>query len=245
MMRLRVHALPNCSDDYMSVGWMVGMKNGGVVHVTGINVSSNTAVLQAEAWAIKYLLYFRKVLNRDVFTGKGMEVTVSSSKIKKIVTGKLDNKILNKHLRFIGTALSDARIECKFRLDDKTSEVFKMGNVEQIDIKDLEKNVDCFDSVRLGKVRLTQHAIKKFSENEVGEVKDPFGSLKKQLSHAGLRKERLPAKVLAHKKNKYGTTDNLEVWTQDSSTLHFIVIRGSDGVGSVVSLYWLANEFKD
>ena len=98
---------------------------------------------------------------------------------------------------------------------------------------------DLIETSVLGKIRVTKHALDKYiRENIDNTLSHPDRSLLLRLCSPKLKRQSMPGKVMEHKMRKYGSVDNLEIWGHESSTLHFIVLRGpGDAIGTLVTVY--------
>lgn len=236
MMKLTTNFVSEINSQQV-VAWRVGTKRRGFVCVD--NLTGSDANIAAELIAIRYLLFKRRIFNREPVTGKGYELHVSSSLIRNIVKGKSSTKHLAAHCYFLKTIMegvsikiTDASDEFLPGIDDKDVLVEHIDSTEKIEF-------GIIDTPVMGRIKLTKHAIDQYDDrHHCGDLNKPVQSLIRRIKHESIQKKQLPENVVKHKLSKYGTVENLEVWSHESSQMHFVVVRDSvTEIGTLVTIY--------
>ncbi|MBT7408547.1 MAG: hypothetical protein HN826_02485 [Methylococcales bacterium] len=236
MMKLTTQSLGKIDNGY-AVAWYTGKEKKGFFIVNNVNIADPMVV--AELIVIRYLFLIENIFKRNIITGTGYEICISSPVIKKLCRGKSTKNHLLPYVNFLKSKLKGVDIVSKRKHDDMLP---LQGKHPFIHINNnLSDTTDdlLFDTPSLGKIKLTTHAIEQYqSRLESGEVNDPTKSLVRRLKHKELIKQALPARVIRHKLKKYGTVDNLEVWGHDSSSMHYMLIRDKlTDIGTIVTVY--------
>lgn len=235
MMKLTTRALGEI-EGHQVVAWRVGTKRRGLLHIS--DISSQDATASAEIVAIRHLLFTDKVFMRDIHSGEGLALEVSTPVIKKVARGKTSKAHLSTLARFFTTNLQGVTLGTTSPKDEHLPNIG--DEVPCVYLSSSESpQYDVFDTPAMGKLRLTQHVLDQFIERlHSGEAKKPLTSLISRLKHEEIKRLPLPDKVALHKIKKYGTIDNLEIWGHDTSQMHFTVVRDPrTAIGTVVTIY--------
>lgn len=225
------------------VAWALGTRRTGLVVVEGL-LGTEDLEASAELVAIRYLLFTAKIFGGDHFSGKGLEFKVSSPVVKKVFRNKTTKKHLLALGRFIQTNLDGASV---VSIGNDTDHLPHLGDDVPVEFADAGDDipVEVFETPKIGKVKLTRHAIDQLSARVDDEaIKNPAASLISRLKHPHLKQHKLSDKVTRHKLRRYGSHSHTEVWGHDSSDVHFVVVRneGSD-IATVVTVFVKALEY--
>ena len=219
------------------IAWRVGTKRRGFIYVD--NLVGEDIYVAAELIALQYLLFKQKIFDREPVTGKGYELHVSSNKIRQIAKGKSSFKHLATHSYFIKTImegvtvkLTDSSDEFLPEMDDSDVSIEHIDSAERIEF-------GIVDTPAMGRIKITKHAIDQFDDqHHSGDLNKPVQSLIRRINHDSIQKKSLPESVVKHKLRKYGTVENLEVWSHDSSQLHYVIVRDHlSNIGTLVTIY--------
>ncbi len=235
MMKLTTKPLGE-TDGNQVVAWRVGTKRRGLLHIADIEDQDTAAT--AEIVAIRHLLFTDKVFMRDIHSGEGLALEVSTPVVKKVARGKTSKSHLANLARFFSTNLQGVTLGTTNVNDEHLPSIGDEVSCVYISASE-SPQYDVFDTPAMGKLRLTQHVLDQYIERlHSGDAKKPLVSMMNRLRHDGIKRLPLPDKVLLHKVKKYGTVENLEVWGHDTSQMHFTVVRDpSTQVGTVVTIY--------
>ncbi len=220
-----------------AVAWRVGSNRRGIIYVE--NIESDDPDVVSELVAIQYLLFKKKVFDRDPVTGKGYKLHVSSNKIRQMIKGKSTYKHLSQYIYFLKTIMNGVLIKKTDDTDEFLPGINDEGvSIEHIDVKE-KIETDIIKTPAMGAIKLTKHAIKQFEDrHHAGDLTNPVQSLIRRIKHPAIQKKSLPENVIKHKLKKYGTIENLEVWSHDSSQIHYVVVRDHiTNVGTIVTIY--------
>ena len=223
-------------DGNQIVAWRVGINRRGLLHIMDVPDVDTAAI--AELIAIRHLLFVDKIFDREINTGIGIALDVSVPVVKKTARGKSSKQHLATLARYFSTNLSGITLG-----DTKRSDEFLPVPGDHVSETYISKNdethYDVFHTPAMGDIKLTQHAVEKFTKHlHSGESKNPVVSLIKRLKHEAIELQALPDKVLKHKMRKYGSVDNLETWGHSSSQMHYTVTRDhQSGIGTVVTVF--------
>jgi hypothetical protein len=218
------------------VAWRVGINRKGFVKV--YHEYPEDAQTASELIAIRYLLFCKKVFDRQPLGGEGLLLETSSANIKKLASGKSSKSHLHQLSSFLRTILAGVSI----KLTDASDPYLPGDTTEFIPEEASEIDSEYFDVIKTpnsGLIRITQHAIDRYVENlHSGDASNPIYSLAKRLRNKNIKKQALPENVVLHKMRKYGTVENLEIWGHDTSQMHFLVVRDKpDGIGTLATVY--------
>jgi len=224
-------------DSQQIIAWRVGTKRRGIIYVDEINCDDPNVA--GELIAIQYLLFKKKVFDREPITGIGYELHVSSNKIRQMLKGKSTYKHLSFYIQFLKTTMKGVLIRLTIDTDEYLPE-FNDKDVltEYIDARD-KFETGIIKTPAMGLVKLTKHAIEKYKDrHHAGDLNKPLQSLIRRIKHDSIQKKPLPENVIKHKLKKYGTVENLEIWSHDSSQIHYVIVRDlTTGVGTIVTIY--------
>ena len=235
MMKMTTRALGQIDDEY-AVAWRVGTQRRGIIFVEGINIEDPLPA--AELVAIRHLVFRNKVFNRDVITGTGIALEISSPLIKKLYRGKTTKIHLQPFSHFMQTSMKGVTLTITKDNDEFLPSVGDDVPVEYISA-DEKPEYDVLETPALGQIRITKHAIDQYEERmHSGEAKNPLVSLYGRLKHPDLKQQPLPDRTIKHKLLKYGTVANLEIWGHDTSQMHYVVVRDPNSkIGILVTVY--------
>ncbi|MCG7952654.1 MAG: hypothetical protein N0E56_15760 [Candidatus Thiodiazotropha endolucinida] len=235
MMKLTTRSVGVVEDEY-AVIWRSGTKRKGILYIDGIE--GDDPLVAAELVAIRHLLFTKKIFNRDIISGTGIEIQCSSPLIKKLYRGKSTKKHLQNLSHFMQTSLQGVTLSTTEENDEFLPAVGDDVLVEYISAGD-KPQYDVVKTQALGDLRLTKHAIEQYEErHHSGEAKNPLISLVGRLKHPDLKRQSLPDKAARHKLRKYGTIENLEIWGHDTSQMHYVVVRDpNSGIGTLVTIF--------
>lgn len=222
------------SDTNAHVFWRVGTKNKGILDIALTDAQTDSALI-AELFAIQYLLFDKQVLDRAPGSGTGYRLVVSKGAIKKLALGKSDKLHALKYAAFLTNRMRGVAIEVS------PSPGF-MALPHEVEIESLgcghkdHLEYDTVDTPAMGKIQITHHAFEQYQARITsGDPKKPWASLVGRLMHPDLEQIEFSGKVAVHKARKYGRLD--ECWSHPTSRFHYIVSRGDDGVGVLVTVF--------
>jgi hypothetical protein len=226
-------------DSKARVFWATGLKNSGILDVY-LDFAHEDCALLAELIALRYLLFKKKVFDREPGGGGGYRLTVSKGAIKKLANKKSSKKHAFKFSSFLTNRMDGVVIEVSQAktimpsIDDCEPEI--IGGEKGV----YARTFDEITVPAIGRLLVTQHAVDQYqSRISSGAPKNPWASLVKRLSHPSLRVFPLDPKVLAHKARKYGRSDNVEAWSHPTSSFIYLVIRNDDDERVLVTVFEL------
>lgn len=190
----------------------------------------------AEIFVIQELFETRKITGNPIFSGKNVELWVSKKDIKLLAlkpTGK--NQV--GYAEYLRMVLEGA--DYKVHSEDLS---IGINCAESLFISSKSQNsVITVDLEKIGEVVITRHAIERFKEAmlvESGSIpQKPLATLIKRLKNKSNFLKSLPKKVVEHKRYKYPGEEGVEVWTHESSTLHYVLIKNKNGKKTLLTVY--------
>jgi len=224
-------------DSYHVVAWRVGTKRKGFIHID--NLDCDDADIAAELIAMRHLLFKQKIFDREPITGQGYELHVSSNKIRQIAKGKSTYKHLSTYSHFLKTIMKNVAIRVEEDKDEYLPDLEDKDVVSVLVEANEKIEFGIIETPAMGLIKLTKHAIDQYDDrHHCGDLNKPARSLIRRIKHDTIQQTSLPEKVIKHKLSKYGTVENLEVWSHDSSQTHYVVVRDlSSNIGTLVTIY--------
>lgn len=225
MMRLTTYSQQQSDNRSVVVLWRVGVNNYGAVDVHFTHQIDDIEVA-AELVAIRHLVFNQTVFDRVPDSGKAFEINVSKGAIKKLALNRSDKKHLQKFAAFMqdGGRFAGAKINVKQETPDPQGE---SATLTSISINPKEYRIqETVDTPKIGELVITEHAVDRYVQYHAsGEMKNPWASLINRIKHPDLHTIPLDARVIEHKRRKYGPDNEIEVWGHDSSVHRYVVIR--------------------
>lgn len=210
------------------VFWRNGSKKQGVLLIS-VEAQVNDREIAAELSALQWLLGHRSVFGVTQ-TGKGLQLTVSSGAIKKMVmainrTGALKPSDISKqHLfpyaRFLGHRFVGMDIEVS--KDDSWIMPRSQNDIEELTITEALPEV--INIPAIGQVEITNHAIEQYSARLASADASDLWRLLSQMVNGKLRRPNLGSEYEKFKALKYGEAG--ELWVNDDLHWGMILVPG-------------------
>lgn len=235
MMRLTTQSLGPVKNGY-GVSWAVGLERRGIIIVEGLDIEDPKAA--AEIVSIKHLLFGKNVLNRDIYSGSGIALYVSSPVIRKLARKKSTKKHLMELSSFFLSNLKG--IEINNTTDNNVCLPSLSDNVEHEQLPMTKRvRADIIETPILGKIRMSAHAVEQFEKRMYGGVSNkPMRSLVRRLNNEKLIRRTLSDRVMKHKTMKYKDATNLELWSHDTSEMNYLIVRDpATSIGTLVTVF--------
>ncbi|WP_019365454.1 hypothetical protein [Pseudomonas sp.] len=211
------------------VYWWTGLKKKGVLSVQFKDYIKDVK-LAVELVAIRHLIYFRQVFNRNPITGAGIYLCVTGDDLVDVLSKGIPPKHLYPYAAFLGRLYGS-----KVRTPDETDLPFDrndpdFGEVEYVYPTDEYRQCKVMlQTPALGRIGLTQHAVDAYFERvSSGKPRCPWSSLARRLSHPELRLVPMPERIRRHKLFKFGSVDEVETWGHETSKFLYLLIRDGE-----------------
>ena len=211
------------------VYWWTGLKKKGVLSVQFKDYIKDVK-LAVELVAIRHLIYFRQVFNRNPITGAGIYLCVTGDDLVDVLSKGIPPKHLYPYAAFLGRLYGS-----KVRTPDETDLPFDrndpdFGEVEYVYPTDEYRQCKVMlQTPALGRIGLTQHAVDAYLERvSSGKPRCPWSSLARRLSHPELRLVPMPERIRRHKLFKFGSMDEVETWGHETSKFLYLLIRDGE-----------------
>ncbi|WP_220768997.1 hypothetical protein [Shewanella sp. MBTL60-007] len=212
------------------VEWRTGIKTKGILDVIHDPLLADAEVI-SELVAIQHLLFTAKIHDRYPISGIGYKLVVSKGAIKKLIQRKSTKEHLIKYAAFLGLSMHGVEVVVSKNLDGLDKDFDEVEAVESVTLDpSIHGQMHCLVEAAFADVYVTTHAVDKYELEMSRRVNEspltkPWSSLIKRLQSSAIMKVQLPSSVLKHKARKYGTSDNVEVWKNPVSNIHFLVIK--------------------
>lgn len=225
------------TDSEARIFWRTGTTKKGILDVK-LDFEHEDAALIAELIALQYLLFEKKVFNREPGSGNGYKLVVSKGAIKKLALGKSNKKHAVKFAAFLTNRMKGVAIEVSQSRDLMATPEEQAPEVLHGNREVYARTFDPVETPAMGTILVTQHAVDRYQERITsGDPKKPWASLVGRLMHPELRKIDPGKRVLAHKARKYGDDNKTEYWSHPTSSFVYQVLRESSGAGILVTVY--------
>lgn len=245
MMKLNTIIKQN-DDNSAYVAWWTGQSKYGVILVKCDPIID--VKIQSELLAIKYLLFIKRVFNRDIVGGNGYQLNVSSGAIKKLVNKKSTKKELIPYARFLNVEMAGVNINIVKSHPNLPEPLIGLdfSSIDDSEFEVISSDIDESNAIenstiktKFGDVILTKHALEQYKKRNIfGEAKNPVKSLITQLQHTELQQFDITPFSNFLKKLKYKTSDT-EIWGHPSSLLKFIVVKNNHSDQKVLVTVYL------
>ncbi|MGR2770422.1 hypothetical protein ACUYOF_23225 [Photobacterium ganghwense] len=206
-MRLKVQ-VEKINATNVDIAWFAGLNNHGIVTVQIAQREFRCAI--AELTAARFLLLDKQVLGRVPNSGKGLALSLTK---ETILAAK------NEDLKATALFLSNRLSGIKLYSDD----IVDITHPEEKDIiTPYASPYPTFEVPKLGTIAISNHAMQRYQQrHRQGDIRNPWCSLQKQLSHPNLEKLTLSSKTRFQKLLRYVGSEQHEVWVNPTGNLYF------------------------
>jgi hypothetical protein len=198
------------------VYWRTGLKGREALDVA-LPPACADPESAAEMAAIRHLLGVKEVLGPNVM-GRGVQITCSKGAVKKVARGTSAKAGLFEYGYPLLTRYADAQ----YKVSKNAAWIREPFQAERIDAASQASGVEVIETLSLGPVGITLHALERYLERGVEGLSASAGwrSLARRLD-SGLEPVGLPEKVARHKLKKYGHAQT-ETRKHPTDPLHFL-----------------------
>lgn len=225
-MQLTTLPLKPINSQCVPVFWSLGKRSKGLLTIH-LPTEYDEPKLIAELCAIRFLLCKAPVLPTNL-DGTGIKLNVSTGAIKKLALDVSAKKEAVPYARFLQLRLKNLKYQVTKKND--LLSLYDQENLQKktlfIQKEDYQTPYEPIPTPCLGPVVITDHSVQRYIErNRSGDIKKPFHSLLKRLSHPKIKQIPIPKRVLQHKTRKYGEQNNIETWGHPTSSLTYLVLN--------------------
>ncbi|MGL5108062.1 MAG: hypothetical protein ACRC7J_03015 [Vibrio ordalii] len=205
-MRLKVQ-VEKINAASVDIAWFAGLNNHGIVTVQIAHSKFRCAI--AELTAARFLLLDKQVFGRVPNSGKGLALSLTK---ETILAAK--NEDLKTTALFLSNRLSGIKLY--------SDEIVDITHTEAKDIiTPYASPYPTFEVAKLGTIAISNHAMQRYQQrHKQGDIRNPWHSLQKQLSHPNLEKLTLSSRTRFQKLLRYGSEQH-EIWTNPTGNLYF------------------------
>lgn len=235
---LTTYCKPGSAENVWTIYWRNGAQIQGILNVK-VTANVGDREIVAELSALQWLLEHRSVFGESQ-AGKGLCLTVTSGAIKKLAKAaekeldlrdsKLGKPHLFRYAKFLGTRF----VGCEIKVSKDGDWVMPRADndIETIEIDEPLEEILTIKGV--GRVIMSDHAMKKFIERQGNSSREDIWRLLRKIANYGLRLGELGEERLRNMEQKYEKPG--KVWVHDDTKWAFVVVPDQP-LPKVVTVY--------